>query len=132
MTVEEFFGTLQESITAAWRKHLQSDKNSEHEILNTFYEEMPDLVDALIEAYQADHYVLKDYSNLLSEDMTPVKYLTELKRITLEGRELMDSPELESLCDDILTQIDSTLYKLKHLVRESCMSLSRFLTSCLD
>lgn len=132
MTVEEFFGTLQESITAAWRKHLQSDKNSEHEILNTFYEEMPDLVDALIEAYQADHYVLKDYSNLLGEDMTPVKYLTELKRITLEGRELMDSPELESLCDDILTQIDSTLYKLKHLVRESCMSLSRFLTSCLD
>lgn len=132
MTVEEFFGTLQESITATWRKHLQSDKNSEHEILNTFYEEMPDLVDALIEAYQADHYVLKDYSNLLSEDMTPVKYLTELKSITLEGRELMDSPELESLCDDILTQIDSTLYKLKHLVRESCMSLSRFLTSCLD
>lgn len=132
MTVEEFFGTLQESITTTWRKHLQSDKNSEHEILNTFYEEMPDLVDALIEAYQADHEVVKNYSNLLNEDMTPVEYLTELKSITLQGRDLMDSPELESLCDDILTQIDSTLYKLKHLVRESRISLSDYLTRRLD
>lgn len=132
MTVEEFFGTLQESITTTWRKHLQSDKNSEHEILNTFYEEMPDLVDALIEAYQADHEVVKNYGNLLNEDMTPVEYLTELKSITLQGRDLMDSPELESLCDDILTQIDSTLYKLKHLVRESRISLSDYLTRRLD
>ena len=125
MTIEEFFGTLQESITAEWRKHLQTNKYSAHMALDGFYKEMPEKVDALIEAYQADNDVVKNYKNVLDEGMDALEYLEELKKLTKEGRELLKSSELESLTDDILGLIDSTIYKLKHL-KES-LSLTDFL-----
>lgn len=135
MTVGELFGTLQASVTEQWREHLQSGNHAEHVILDEYYKEMPELIDALIEAYQADHDIVKDYSDTLDgQDLSPVEYLTQLKELTLEGREIMDSPELESLCDDILTLIDSVLYKLKNLVKESHepKSLVQYLHECLD
>ena len=116
MTIGEFFGTLQESVTAAWRKHLQTNKYSTHMALDEYYDEMPEKVDALIEAWQSENDVVENYTNLLkAEDLDAVAYLEEMKRITKEGRELLDSSELESLCDDCLSLISSTLYKLKHL-----------------
>ena len=131
MTIQEFFGTLQESVTAAWRKHLQTNKYSSHMALDEFYTEMPEKVDALIEAWQADHDIVEDYKCIINaEDHDAVSYLQELKRITKEGRELMDSSELESCCDDVLSQIDSTLYKLKHL-KEGLKDISEFLRESL-
>lgn len=116
MTFGEFFGTLQDSVTGAWRKHLQTDKYSSHMALDEYYKEMPEKVDALIEAYQADNDLVENYKNLLNaEDYNPISYLEEIKKITTEGRQMLNDTELESLCDDILTLIDSTLYKLKHL-----------------
>ena len=129
MTIEEFFGTLQESITAEWRKHLQTNKYSKHMALDDFYKDMPEKVDALIEAYQADNDIVKDYKCILKDDMDAIEYLQELKKITKEGRKLLKSSELESLTDDILSLIDSTLYKLKHLKEN--MSLSSYLREAL-
>lgn len=126
MTIEEFFGTLQESITAEWRKHLQTDKYSAHMALDEFYKSMPEKVDALIEAWQADNDVIKDYKNVLDSGMNALEYLEALKKLTKEGRELLKSSELESLTDDILSLIDSTIYKLKHL-KESMLSLMDYL-----
>ena len=91
MTIEEFFGTLQESITAEWRKHLQTNKYSAHEALDSFYKEMPEKVDALIEAWQADNDVVKDYKNILDEGMDALEYLEKLKKLTKEGREHLGS-----------------------------------------
>lgn len=130
MTIGEFFGTLQESITVEWRKHLQTNKYSAHEALNDFYTEMPKKVDDLIEAYQADNGVVDDYKNLLDEGMDALEYLEALKSIVVEGRKLLGSTELESLTDDILGLIDSTIYKLKHL-KESAFSLTGFLQESL-
>lgn len=130
MTIEEFFGTLQESITTEWRKHLQTGKYSKHMCLDEYYKEMPEKIDALIEAWQADNDVVKDYKNILSDDMDALEYMQALKKHTKEGRELLGSSELESLCDDILTLIDSTIYKLKHL-KESLMPLTEFLAESL-
>lgn len=131
MTIEEFFGTLQESITAEWRKHLQTNKYSAHEALDDFYKEMPEKVDALIEAWQADNDIVKDYKNILDEGMDALEYLEKLKKLTKEGRELLGSSELESLTDDILSLIDSTIYKLKHL-KESMKPLTTFLAESLN
>jgi aryl carrier-like protein len=131
MTISEFFGTLQESITAEWRKHLQTDKYSGHMALDEFYKEMPEKVDALIEAYQADNDIVKDYKNLLDEGLDALEYLEKLKDITKEGRKLLGSSELESLCDDVLSQIDSTIYKLKHLTESGLLRLSAHLHDTL-
>lgn len=117
MTVEELFGTLQQSVTDEWRKHLQTGKYSKHMALDEFYKEMPEKIDALIEAYQADHDIVNDYKSILdADDMDALEYLEELKKVVKEGRGLFEEDsELESLTDDILSQIDSTIYKLKHL-----------------
>lgn len=131
MTIEEFFGTLQESITTEWRKHLQTNTYSAHEALDVFYKEMPEKVDALIEAWQADNDIVKNYKNVLDEGMDALEYLEALKKLTKEGRELLKSSELESLCDDVLSLIDSTIYKLKHL-KESMKPLAEFLKESLD
>ena len=133
MTIGEFFGTLQTSVTVEWRKHLQSGRYSEHNILDDFYKDMPEKIDALIEAWQADNDIVEDYKNVLDEDLDALQYMEALKQHTLDGRELMTSPELESLCDDILSLIDSTIYKLKHL-KESLCPLTSFLNAqlCTD
>lgn len=117
MTVEEFFGTLQESVVATWRKHLKTKKYSSHMALDEYYKEAPELIDALIEGWQGTHDKIENYTDLLAgkEFETAVDYLTELRKITKEGRSLMDSSELESDTDAILSLIDGVIYKLKEL-----------------
>lgn len=133
MTIGEFFGTLQDAVTAEWRKHLQTGKYSDHMALDDFYKDMPEKIDDLIEAWQADNDVVEDYKNVLDEGLDALQYMEALKQHTLEGRKMMTSPELESLCDDILSLIDSTIYKLKHL-KESLCPLTTFLNAqlCTD
>lgn len=119
-------------MTAAWRKHLQTNKYSTHMALDEYYDEMPEKVDALIEAWQSENDVVEDYTNIIkAEGLDAVAYLEEMKRITKEGRELLGSPELESLCDDCLSLISSTLYKLKHL-KEGLMNLSSYLKESME
>ena len=117
MTIEEFFGTLQESVVTTWRKHLKTKKYSSHMALDEYYKEAPELIDALIEGWQGTHDKIEKYVDLLAdkEFETAVDYLTELRKITKEGRKLMDSSELESDTDAILSLIDGVIYKLKEL-----------------
>jgi len=127
MKVEEFFGTLQESVVMTWRKHLKTKKYSSHMALDEYYKEAPELIDALIEGWQGTHDKIEKYEDLLKDKEfdTAVDYLTELRKITKEGRKLMDSSELESDTDAILSLIDGVIYKLKELKEE--VSLVDFL-----
>ena len=129
MTIEELFGTLQQSVVATWRKHLKTDKYSKHEALDEFYKEMPELVDSLIEDWMGINGKVKGYKNILdgSSEMTAIEYLEKLQEIVKGSRDLMDGEsELEADMDDIQSQIDSTLYKLKEL-KESKISLKDFI-----
>ena len=132
MTVEELFGTLQQSVVASWRKHLKTDKYSKHEALDEFYKEMPELVDKLIEDWMGVNGKVEGYKNLLdnSAEMTAIEYLQQLKKIVKDGYELMGEKELEADLDSIASQIDSTLYKLKEL--DESMSLSDYLKESLN
>lgn len=127
MTAGEFFGTLQDSVTKEWREHLKTNKYSAHMALDEFYKEMPEKIDALIEAWQADNDIVDDYKNVLEDGLDAIQFLQALKEHVKLGRSelLKGQSELESLADDILSQIDSTLYKLKHL-SESRTSLSEY------
>ena len=118
MTIEELFGTLQMSVVAGWRKHLRAAKYSKHMALDEFYKEMPEKVDALIEAWMGAYgKKVGAFQNLLqSSNLNTIKYLGELKRICKEGYGLLgDNDELKSLMDDIVNLINSTLYKVKEL-----------------
>ena len=118
MTIEELFGTLQQAVVGSWRKHLRTAKYGKHVALNDFYEELPDLVDALIEGYMgATGKKIKGYDNIIqSKNMNTLTYLQELKKICKQGYGLLDeNEELKGLLDDIVNLINSTLYKVKEL-----------------
>ena len=117
-TIEQLFGTLVECSAAAWKKHLKTSNRNKHEDLNDFYEDMPELVDTLIEAYQGLFGKVESYENLLADasEMTALEFLDELHEICKEGRVLLQGEtELESDMDAILDLISSTVYKLREM-----------------
>jgi nitrogen regulatory protein PII-like uncharacterized protein len=135
MKIEELFGTLQMSVVSGWRKHLRSAKYGKHIALQEFYEEMPDKVDALIEAWMgANGKKVGNFTNILSSaNMNTLMYLKELKSVCKQGYPLMgDDEELKSLLDDIVNLINSTLYKVKELAESNITSLTDFINEKLD
>lgn len=133
MTIEQLFGTLQQSVVSGWRKHLRTAKYAKHMALDEFYKEMPEKVDALIEAWMgAKGKKIKSYENILqSSNMNTLKYLGELKKVCKQGYDLLDDDEeLESLLDDIVELINSTLYKVKEL-NEGMVDLSDYINEAL-
>lgn len=135
ITIEQLFGTLQQSVVATWRKHLRTAKYAKHMALNDFYEDMPDKVDALIEAWMgANGRKIKGYENILqSSNMNTLTYLKELKKVTREGYELMgEHEELKSLLDDIMELINSTLYKVKELNESNMIDLADYINEAIN
>lgn len=131
----EYFGTLQDSITDMWREHLKTTKYSAHRALDEYYNEMPEKVDAFIEAYIAcTGERIMDYKcNFQAKNLTPLEYLKLLKAFLEDGREEYcgEHSELGSDLDDILNLIDSTIYKLKEL-HEGMVDLSAYIKESLD
>lgn len=134
MTIEELFGTLQQSIIDEWREHLKTSKYSKHMALDEFYKEMPELVDTLIEDYMGHiGHKMEDYKNILdASKLNALQYLEELHKICQQGYSLLpeDAPELKSDLDAIKSKIDSTMYKVREL-KESILSLKTFLIESL-
>lgn len=117
-TIGEFFGTLQQSVVKTWREHLKTNKYNNHMALDEFYKDMPQKVDAFVESYMGKYGKVKGYKNVMPEDMDAVKYLECLGDFVRCGSKKFiskEDTELLSCIDDILNQIDSTLYKLKEL-----------------
>lgn len=135
ITIEQLFGTLQQSVVATWRKHLRAAKYSKHMALDEFYKKMPELVDNLIEAYMGNKgSKIKDYENVLkSSNQNTLKYLTDLKKVVKEGYEVIGDDESVKAClDSILELINSTLYKVKELSEsESYTSLADYIKESL-
>lgn len=117
-TIGEFFGTLQQSVVKTWREHLKTNKYNNHKALDDFYKDMPEKVDAFVESYMGKYGKVKGYKNVMPEDMDAVKYLECLGDFVRCGSKKFiskEDTELLSCIDDILNQIDSTLYQLKEL-----------------
>ena len=136
-SIEEYLGTLQGSMVESWKAHLKTDKYSDHIALNEFYDEVVDLVDALIEEYQGIYGKVKNLKNVMSTDkQSALDYLESLREMTREGRSLFKEDELKSDIDAILSLLDSTIYKLKELKESSqhrgMKSLSSFLIERLN
>ena len=123
--IGELFGTLQQSVVAEWRKHLQTGKYSKHMALDEFYKDMPEAVDDLIEAYQGHNSVkVEDYKNIIdATEYDALGYLEALHDMIHESKYLLEGSELLSLLDECLSIIDSTMYKLREL-KESTESVS--------
>lgn len=118
-SIEEFFGTLQDSVVEAWRSHLVTDSYAQHIALNEFYTGMLELVDALIEDYNGIYGKVTVFSSVFGDfgpEMSPVDFLNRLTDFIIDGEErFLKDQELQSDVDAILSLIDSTKYKIVNL-----------------
>lgn len=114
-SVNEFLGTLLQSVTDAHTMHLATKKFSTHKALNDYYDDAPDVVDELIEAMQGINGEIELKSLTIPTD-DPIKYFEELRELAVSGKsEFIDDDEIASNCDNVISLIDQTLYKLKEL-----------------
>jgi hypothetical protein len=111
--------TLLNAATIGHVFHLQSRSYAEHKALNTFYSDLPDLVDSVIEAYQGRHGELIEYPDQvveLSGYSSALEFVVFLKILVEEERYVLgDASEIQNLVDEIAALIDSTIYKLTFL-----------------
>lgn len=113
-----FVQTLLHSATIAHQLHLQSRSYSEHKALGAFYEEIPDLVDALTESYQGKYGLIEDYPTNYhnASRKNALAYMESLQKFVAEARgSLPQDSELQNEVDNIANLINSTVYKLRFL-----------------
>jgi len=117
--VMQFVMCLLHSVTNAHILHFQTLSYSQHMALGAYYDEVSDLVDGFVEAFQGKYGLLTKYqSDYQLPDNNPVTYLTYLKEEVATLRRASGFPqdsELQNEVDTIANLINSTLYKLRFL-----------------
>lgn len=97
--------------------HWQTESYAAHQALGEYYSEIPELVDAVVEAYQGKtKVILRKFPMEMDdyESMTPLAYMEYLSQELTEGRALFgEDSEIQNLVDAIADLIDSTMYKLR-------------------
>ena len=119
--VPKFVSTLLASRTQAHIFHWQAQGDSsfaEHKALNEYYDEIVDLVDEWVEAYQGKYGIITGYDGpaIFREDNDPIVYFMALSKYvdTIRTR-LPQDTYLQNLIDEIYQLIETTLYKLQYL-----------------
>ncbi len=116
--VMQFVMCLLHSVTNAHILHLSTNSYSAHQALGNFYEEIGDLVDSFVEAFQGKYGLLTDYKSDYAVPSNPIDYMNYLKaeveKLRREPKFPQDS-ELQNEVDNIANLINSTLYKLRFL-----------------
>lgn len=107
--------TLLHSATNAHILHWQTKSYAEHKALGTFYEELPDLVDSLVEAIQGRYDTTLKFPAIYHVPAeTGKRELHDLSEYFEQARTLLpNDSEIQNLADEIQQLIDSTLYLLR-------------------
>jgi hypothetical protein len=116
--MDELASRLIHSQTQAHIFHLQTGSYAEHKSLQKYYENIDDLMDSLIESYQGENDIIKNYKSLPMDNYDSkeqvIGYFEDLMGMVRELSE--DFPSyLKNIVDEIEVLINSTLYKLKRL-----------------
>lgn len=117
VTIGQFFLRLLHAATNGHILHLQAKSYSEHKALQRYYEELPDLVDSIIEEWQGAYQTIVEYPN---EYNPPIKdSLTEVYNIrdfVAKNRAVVgDYSSIQNDVDNLMSLLDSTVYKLTFL-----------------
>ena len=111
---EEFFAKLMHSRDVIHLAHLSTRSYAAHKALGGYYEDIVDLTDSLIEAYQGVHGIVR-ISIPASTNEEPIKYLQNLHSYVDANREMFKDSAMINQIDEVKTLIQSTLYKLRFL-----------------
>jgi DNA-binding ferritin-like protein len=119
--VAKFVSTLLSSRTQAHIFHWQVEDDSsfaEHKALNEYYDEIVNLVDEFVEAFQGKYGIIRGYSSpaVFREDDNLIIYYKALSQYVDKTRHsVADDTYLQNLIDEIYQLIETTLYKLQYL-----------------
>jgi len=118
-TAPELFATLLNSATVAHILHLQADTYSKHKALNKLYDELPELTDDMIEAYQGKYGIVSNYpAQSVTTPSDCIEFAQGLRKFVADNRYVALSSqdtELQNITDNIVELLDSTIYKLTFL-----------------
>lgn len=116
--MEEMSSALMASQTQVHIFHLQTKSYAEHKALQGYYEDIDDLMDSLIEAYQGQFGIIENYQSMpiskYEGKEQVVSYFEDLMSLIEKNREGLPS-HLQNIIDTIVELITSTLYKIKFL-----------------
>ena len=109
-----FAATLLHSATNTHFFHWSTDSFSKHMALGTYYDEIVDLVDDLVEAYMGCYDKITSFPSTYHQPKEPLAYLQSLQAFVKESRsDLPMDSEIVQLIDNIAQEIDTTIYLLK-------------------
>lgn len=117
VTIGEFFIKLLHAATNGHILHLQTKSYSEHKALQKYYEELPDLVDNIIEQWQGAYQKIVEYPvtyeapnpDALQEVMAVRDFLAKNRAV------VGDYTSIQNQVDELMSLLDSTVYKLTFL-----------------
>ena len=118
-TAGKFLGVLMVARNVVHIKHLQSQSFSEHKALDDLYSALPDHIDAIAENYQGrTGTIIEDY-NLNSPDVakkSALEYVKSVRTYVDDNRKVLGThSEIQNQVDELVTLLNSTIYKLTNL-----------------
>jgi len=116
--VANFISTLLQSREQAHIFHLQTQSYAAHKALQGYYEDIVDLIDTYVEAYQGRYGILTGYTpaSQIYDESNTMKYFVGLQTfVDAQFAQNYTDGELNNTVDEISGLISSTIYKLKFL-----------------
>jgi hypothetical protein len=99
--------------------HFKSTSYSQHVALAAYYDEIPELVDSLVESIQgAYETIIEPYPAMFGNGNNddPLSYIISLRNYVRDYRsEMPQDSEIQNEIDSIATLLNQTVYKLKFL-----------------
>jgi hypothetical protein len=99
--------------------HLQTTSYAEHMALGAYYEGIDALTDAIIEEWQGMNDIISSYTTFklvsYTDKKSVIEYFEELNKNIEKLRKGVDASSIQNQIDNVVTLINSTLYKIKHL-----------------
>ena len=120
--MEELASILMHSRTQAHVFHLGVSGPgafAAHMALGTYYDEIVDLLDGLVESYQGKYGILKGYQSMDLQEWKSteetVKYMNNLCKEIENLRDCCEDSYIQNQIDTVCELINSTTYKLRFL-----------------
>lgn len=116
--IEELIARVFKTRNQAHLSHWKTKSYAEHQALGSFYDDIIDALDKLVEAYQGSKGII-GHVDLSSKDESVdiIKRLSEDANWIAKNRQKIASsvPALENIVDEIVGVYLTTIYKLKNL-----------------
>lgn len=117
VSIGQFFLTLLHAATNGHILHLQTKSYAEHKALQAYYENLPDLVDNIIEQWQGAYQTIVEYPvGYAAPNSDALQEVTTVRDFVVKNRAIVgDYTSIQNQVDELMSLLDSTVYKLTFL-----------------